>query len=142
MLKIIYVCLIFYEMLGYFIIIHIKPDKYIYKYFISSTENDRYNNYYLSQSPPKNVYKLNFKYGNIYKCCICLDIFCNPSHGAEAILLCGHRFHCQCIRSWELIQFTLDPYINCYSCPLCKQKYNWKQKYHYIYTINHPGIHH
>ena len=117
--------------------IMIKPDRFIYKYFISSWENLKYNNYFLNKLPPKFVYSSNFRYNNIYKCSICLESFNGPLYEIEVILKCGHRFHSQCIRNWELIQFSTNPYRDYYHCALCKKNYDWKTKYHYIYTITY-----
>ena len=129
-------------LLSFFIIVFVKPDRYIYKYIISSRENYKYNQLFLSQLPPKSVYQKHFRYSNIISNCrICLEPFyaissssssSSSSYNTEAILACGHRFHSPCIRQWELIQFTKNPYTHHYQCPLCKQNYNWNTKYHYI----------
>ena len=64
-----------------------------------------------------------------------------PFNGNEVILLCGHKFHSQCLRKWEKIQFALawyaDPYavwlrLPSYKCPLCRQKYHWTLKWQYV----------
>ena len=83
---------------------------------------------------PPNVYQLNFKYDNIYNCGICIDPFCKISHGDECILSCGHRYHSDCLRKWELEQFNKNPY-HLYQCPSCRQSYNWHQKWNYTYTL-------
>ena len=129
--------LLYNHILWFFIAIYTKPDAFIYQYFILRWENSAYNYHFLHQLPPKFVYSSNFRYNNIYSCRICLESFDGPLYGIEAILICGHRFHSQCIRKWELIQFSKNPYNDYYLCPLCKKDYNWKTKYNYIYTINH-----
>ena len=120
------------------IIVYIKPDRYITAFIMSSLEHHRYNNVYsgLNGPAPPNVYELNFKYGNIYECNICMDPFCKLLHGNEDILHCGHRFHSSCLRQWEIQQLKNSPYTK-YLCPTCKQKYHWRQKYQYIYAIQY-----
>ena len=125
-------------MLWFILAMYVKPDGWIYQYFISSRENLKYNHYFLDCSPPTFVYSSNFRFNNIYNCSICLESFNGPLYEIEVILKCGHRFHSQCIRKWELIQFSTNPYNDYYHCPLCKKKYDWKTKYHYIYTISYP----
>ena len=100
--------------------------EYIYKYIYQII---------MDEPVPPNVYQLNFYYQNIYECHICWDPFCRLSHGDESVLQCGHRFHADCLREWELVQLYRDPYGGC-KCPTCQQPYDYKrEKWNYRYTI-------
>ena len=113
-------------------------DRYFVAYMMGLMENYKYNNLYriLNGPPPPNVYQLNFNYNHIYDCHICMDQFCKIKHGQETILNCGHRFHSLCLRDWELEQFRNNSYPK-YQCPECRRKYNWRQKYEYVYMIKY-----
>ena len=116
----------------------VRPDDRFFAWILSSIENHKYDDLYkiLNRSPSPKIYESNFKYNNIYNCYICIDEFCKLWYGNEAILHCGHRYHSNCLRKWELEQFRNNPYAY-YKCPMCQKLYDWKQKYQYIYTIKY-----
>ena len=107
-----------------------KLDDVLIRYYFSSIENYFYNDY--NGAPPLHLYKLNQKYDNITECGICWDDFNPDSDEKENILDCGHRFHSGCLREWELEQFNMNVYAS-YKCPHCREYYNWKQKWNYVY---------
>ena len=115
----------------------IKLDEILLRLLLSFHENLYYGKLYETRnsSIPQNVYSLNFRYDNIYECNICLNPFCKILHGNEVIVKCGHRYHKDCLRSWELKQFH-DNVYGLYKCPTCRSEYNWKSKWNYIYTLS------
>ena len=107
--------------------------RYTLKYTTSSFEHWRYNDLYktFNGSPSLSTYQLNNKF-NINECSICLEEFNKYSNCYNMdILHCGHLFHRDCLREWELQQFDQHPGYK-YKCPTCKIAYNWRNKY--IYT--------
>ena len=62
-------------------------------------------------------------------CCICLnDIKSKERH----TLLCGHKFHRDCILKWKR-ECLIKGY---YKCPMCRKVYIFPLTHIYIYTIN------
>ena len=63
----------------------------------------------------------------------------------EVVLECGHRFHCECLRQWERVQFRalrgdttvwfLQEMPKCNRCPVCRTRYDWKRKWHYVADV-------
>eukprot|EP01084_Bolivina_argentea_P046405 85459_1 len=115
-----------------------EPDAALKQYISSFYEDIAYGKWYATRngSIPPNVYQLNFQYNHIYNCPICLEQFDRIHNGKEDILHCGHRFHKTCLREWELHKLEHNP-NDLYKCPCCTTKYNWRQKWNYIYTIQH-----
>ena len=113
-----------------------KIDQKVIFYIYSFFKKHKYSQYYQSQNgqPPPNVYQLNFQYNNIYNCAICIDQFCPATQGRETILHCGHRYHSKCLSKWQYQQFENYQYIQW--CPICRQQYDWTQKYDYVYAIS------
>ena len=76
------------------------------------------------RSIPSSVNILIEKY-NIQQC-----IFCWQSliHNKNIVLMCGHVYHQKCLKNWELHQFYTDS-SKVYSCPHCRTKYDWAQKF-------------
>lgn len=83
-----------------------------------------YNNLYKYQPLPAIAYKLMGKY-NIKKCIFCCDTLSNHEN---CTLICGHLYHEECLRKWELHQFDIMP-IKSYLCAYCRIEYNWQQKF-------------
>ena len=109
-----------------------RPDEYIIRLFIQRRESYYYNNRYRENGiPPRDIYILNFRH-NINNCRICLDEFDDDDDRRESILHCGHRYHTDCLREWELSQFNRN-YSRPYQCALCRKQYDWTQKYDYIH---------
>ena len=97
------------------------------KYFLKSYESKRFDDLYQTQTIPQNMSGLNeIKIDG--KCMICLESLLSDNIDQNTLLICGHIFHKQCIREWELQQFTENP-SKLYSCPICKTEYDWNQKF-------------
>ena len=99
----------------------------------------------INKYPLSMAYKLNFQYGNIYQCNICLNDFNLNTN--QYLLHCGHRFCCQCLNDWELEQrmntnnyYSIDNIDNViygvYPCPQCQIEYDNSTKWTYKYCIN------
>ena len=103
-------------------------------FVMSRREKILYDHFYTihNGTAPESVYKLHIRYSDRVDedCNICLQPLNQVDHDRECIIKCGHRFHHSCLRQWELNQFHTcwyDPY----SCPLCKQEYDWKEKWQF-----------
>ena len=81
---------------------------------------------------PPNVYELNFTYNHLLDCSICTDPF--SIYEPQTIIKCGHRFHSDCLRQWEMIQFNNNPF-GAYKCPFCQNAYDWRDRWRYQYAL-------
>ena len=80
-------------------------------------------------SPPKAISELAKKY-EVEICTICHDEFCPALDATECILACGHFFHTDCLRKWEITQMSGGSFAF-YQCPTCKATYPWRMKWEY-----------
>ena len=103
---------------------------YIFKSIFILIEDFLYDHLYQTYNGPipSTIYKLNNRYQNTSECPICWEDF----YGSETTILhCGHRYHNDCLRSWELRQFEMKAHRS-YRCSMCRTDYNWTQKWNYV----------
>ena len=79
----------------------------------------------LNKSMPEIVLK-KMKEFQLSKCSICAE----DLDDSVCVLYCGHSYHHQCIRQWELItKWSVNM-----KCILCQRQYTWRQKWYVLFS--------